>query len=128
MTLEFHTQHEAADAQFARVDTVSIIATGTQSTTAYLGGRAPIRLLVPGGWSSTAAIVHFDIADTAGSYYPLWASGTAYTVAAGSGQAVSVDPTKFYGVKYIRLLGTQARGTAVAQTTACTVSVVSRLI
>jgi len=126
--VEFYTQHEAADAQFASVTTVDIVATGTQSSTTYLNGRAPIRLLIPSGWSSTAAIVHFDVCDSGDDYYPLWADGTAYTVAVEADQAVAVDPTKFWGVGYVRLIGTQARGTAVAQTTACTVGIVSRLI
>jgi len=128
MTLDFKTQHEAADDQYATVKTVSIIATGTQSTVAHLDGKAPIRLLMPADWSSTAVVVHVDVSEDGTTFLPLWDSGTAYTVAVQASQAVAVDPAKFWGVGYIRLLGTTAKGTAVAQTTACEVSVVSRLI
>jgi len=128
MTLDFKTQHEAADDQYATVKTVSIIATGTQSTVARLDGQSPIRLLMPAGWSSTAVVVHVDVSEDGTSFLPLWDGGTAYTVAVEASQAVAVDPTKLWGVGYIRLLGTTAKGTAVAQTTACSVSVVTRLI
>lgn len=125
---EYKSGFEETNDRYAAVQTVNLIATGTQSTTANLDGKSPIRLLVGAGWSSTATIVHIDISDDGTTYYPLWASGTAYTVAVQESQAVSVDPTKFWGVGYIRLIGTLARGTAEAQSTACSVGIVTRLI
>ena len=93
-----------------------------------IGGLSPVRLLPGTGWSSTAAIVHIEVSEDGTTYYPLWVDGTAYTVAAVAGRASPVDPTKFYGVHSIRLIGTLARGTASAQSTACTVGIVARNI
>lgn len=89
-----------------------------------IGGLAPIRLLAGTGWSSTATIVHVETSEDGTTYYPLWASGTAYTVPIAEGRASAVDPTKFYAVNHIRLIGTRARGTAEAQSTACAVGIV----
>lgn len=93
-----------------------------------IGELSPVRLLVGTGWSSTATIVHVETSEDGVTYYPLWASGTAYTVPVSEGKASVVDPTKFYGVSYIRLIGTRARGTAEAQSTACAVGIVARSI
>ena len=96
--------------------------------TIEIGGLAPIRLLVGSKWASTAPIVHVQVSEDGTTYYPLWAAGTAYTVAVRAGKASVVDPTKFYGVGYIRLVGTTAKGTATAQSTGVSVGVVARLI
>lgn len=93
-----------------------------------LGGLAPIRLLVGSKWAGTAPIVHVEVSEDGTTYYPLWASGTAYTVAVKAGKASVVDPTKFYGVKYIRLVGTRARGTAEAQSAATTLGIVAKVM
>lgn len=93
-----------------------------------IGGLAPIRLLGGTGWAASAPIVHIETSEDGATYYPLWASGTAYTVPVVADRANVVDPTKIYGVNYIRLVGTTAKGTAIAQTTACTVSIVARHI
>ncbi len=122
------TPYQIVNDRYASVDDMAFAATGTQGAAVHLDGRAPIRLLIPSDWSSTAAIVHFDVSETGTSYVPLWVGGTAHTVAVQADQAVRLDPHNFWGVGYVKLIGTQARGTAVAQTTACTVSVVSRLI
>jgi len=126
--MTFKSVHQAADDQYAAIYTGAIVATGTRTGALFLDGRAPIRLLVPSGWAGTAAIVHVDVSDDGAAYYPLWAAGTAYTVNVAAGKASVVDPTKFYGVGHIRLVGTTARGTAAAQSTAVTVGVVARLI
>ncbi len=93
-----------------------------------IGDLAPVRLVVGPGWAASAAIVHFRVSEDGTTYYPLWASGTAYTVAVSASQASVVDPTKFYGVHSIRIVGTRARGTAAGQTTACTVGIVAQRI
>ena len=126
--MTFKSTHQAADDQYADIYTGAIAKNGTRTGAIALDGRAPIRLLIPSGWAGTAAIVHVDVSDDGATYYPLWAAGTAYTVNVAAGKASVVDPTKFYGVGYVRLVGTQARGTAAAQSTAVSVGVVARLI
>jgi hypothetical protein len=108
--------------------TATIVKNGTQSDGAFLDGRAPIRLIMPAGFKSTSAIVKFRTSEDGVTYAPFWSAGTAYTVAVQKSQAVRVDPTAFWGVGYIKLSGTQARGTAVTQGTICPISVVARLI
>ena len=110
------------------VFSASIAKDGTRTGAIALDGRAPIRLLIPSTWAGTAAIVHVDVSDDGVAYYPLWSASTAYTVSVLAGKASVVDPTTIYGAGYIRLVGTQARGTAAAQSTAVTVGVVARLI
>ena len=126
--MTFKTQHQAADDQYIDIFSAPIVATGTRTASVDLDGRAPIRLLMPAGWATTAAIVHFDISDDGTTYYRLWSAGTAYTVTTVKSKASPVDPEKFWGCKYLRLVGTRARGTAEAQTTACVVGIVARLI
>ena len=126
--MTFKSTHQAADDQYAAIYTGAIVATGTRTGALFLDGRAPIRLLVPSGWAGTAAIVHVAVSDDGATYYPLWAAGTAYTVNVSAGKASVVDPTKFYGVSHIRLVGTTARGTASAQSAATTLGIVAQVI
>ena len=127
-TTDFKSAHQMADDQYIDVYSSAIVKTGTQCTAVNLDGRSPIRLLMPAGWATTAALVHFDMSDDGVTYRELWSAGTAYTVAVKASQAVRVDPEVFWGTNYIRLLGTQAKGTAVAQNTQGVVGIVARLI
>jgi hypothetical protein len=126
--MTFKTVHQAADAQFIKVYDSAYVATATQGTAVDLEGRAPLRLLMPAGWASTSVIVHVDISDDGTTYRELWSAGTAYTVAVKKSQAVRVDPNIFGGCRYVRLVGTTARGTAFAQGTQGVVGIVARLI
>ncbi|MCK9357092.1 MAG: hypothetical protein M0R22_08140 [Dehalococcoidia bacterium] len=126
--MTFKTVHQAADAQFLKIYDSAYIATATQGTAVDLEGRSPIRLLMPAGWETTAAIVHIDVSDDGTNYYELWSAGTAYTVAVKKSVAVRVDPEVFWGCQWIRLVGTRARGTAEAQATQGTIGIVARLI
>ena len=125
---EFKSVHQAADDQYIDVYSSAIVKDGTQCAAVNLDGRSPVRLLMSAGWATTAALVHFDMSDDGVTYRELWSAGTAYTVAVKASQAVRVDPEVFWGVNYIRLLGTQAKGTAAAQTTQGVVGIVARLI
>jgi len=125
---EFKSVHQMADDQYIDVYSAAIVKTGTQCAAVNLDGRSPVRLLMPAGWATTAAILHVDMSDDGVTYRELWSAGTAYTVAVKASQAVRVDPQMFGGVNYIRLLGTQVRGTAVAQSTQGIVGIVARLI
>lgn len=126
--MTFKAIHQAADDQYADVYTATIVKNGTRSDGVFLDGRAPVRLIPSAGWSSTAAIVHVELSEDGETYVPLWSVSTAYTVPVVKSQASRVDPEQFWGVAYIRLIGTQARGTAVAQSTGSTISIVARLI
>ena len=126
--MTFKSVHEAANDRYADVYTATIAKNGTQSNAVFLDGRAPIRLIMPAGFKSTSAVVRFRTSEDGVTYAPLWSAGTAYAVAAQKSQAVSVDPTAFWGVGYIKLSGTQARGTAVTQGTIAPIGVVARLI
>lgn len=129
MTISDISPHTNVQLQQPASYTLSIAATATRGACS-IGNRAPIRLLIPSTWATTAAIVHVETSEDGTTYYPLWdsANNTAYTVVTNTGKASIVDPTKFHGVAYIRLIGTQARGTAFAQATAVTVSVVAMKI
>jgi hypothetical protein len=126
--MTFKSVHQAADDQYAAIYTGAIVATGTRTGALFLNGRAPIRLIMPALWAATAAQVRVQLSEDGVSYLPLWAAGTAYTVAVQKSQAVRIDPETFGGVAYIRLVGTTAKGTAAAQSTAVTVGIVARLI
>jgi len=125
---DFKSAHEVADASFVDTYNSAFIATGTQCAAVDLGGRCPVRLLMPAEWSTTAAIVHVDLSDDGTTYRELWSAGTAYTVAVQPSRAVRLDPYIFTGCRYIRLVGTLARGTAEAQSTHGVVGIVGRLL
>ena len=126
--MAFKTQHQAADSQYIDIYDSAYIATGTQCAAVDLDGRSPIRLLMPTGWETTSVIVHIDVSDDGVTYHELWSAGTAYTVAVKKSVAVRVDPEVFWGCRWVRLVGTTARGTAEAQATHGTVGIVARLI
>ena len=126
--MDFKTQHQAADDSYVDIYSSAIIKNGTQCAAVDLDGRAPLRLLMPAGWAGSAAIVHVDLSDDGTTYRELWSAGTAYTVAVSASQAVRVDPWIFGGCRYVRLVGTRARGTAAGQTTQGTVGIVARLL
>ena len=126
--MAYKTQHQAADDSYIDIYSSAFIKTGTQCAAVDLGGRCPVRLLMPAEWSTTAAIVHVDLSDDGTTYSELWSAGTAYTVAVQPSQAVRLDPYIFTGCRYIRLVGTLARGTAEAQSTHGVVGIVARLL
>ena len=124
----FRSKFEAADDQYVRVKTVTIVKDGTRGE-AYLNGLSPIRLLMPAGWKSTSPVVRVSVSEDGTTYYRLYpATGTGYTIPAVKSQAVQLDPDAFRGVGYIRLHSTTVRGTAVTQGTIAPISVVCRLI
>jgi hypothetical protein len=97
--------------------------------TIEIGGLAPIRLLVGTGWSSTAAQIRPRVSEDGTTFYPLYDSdNAAYTVTVSAGRAYILQPSDFVGVTHLRLLGTTAQGTASAQSTACTVTIVARAL
>ena len=126
--MAFKSVHQAADDRYIDVYASAYVATGTQCAAVDLDGRAPVRLLMPAGWAGTAPVVRVDVSDDGTTYRELWSAGTAYTVAVKASQAVRVDPETFWGCRWIRLVGTSAKGTAVAQTTQGSVGIVARLI
>lgn len=126
-THSFRSINEATNERYAQIITASIAEAGTQSGAADLHGLAPIRLIMPSAWKSTAAIVKFNVSDDGENYYPFWSAGTAVTVAVKKSQAVRVDPELFWGVGYIKLTGTQAKGTAVTHP-AVDIKIMARLI
>lgn len=129
MRKNFRSRQQAADDLYIRIKTATILAGGTQSDAVVLDGLSPIRLMFPAGWKSTSPIVHVKVSEDGSTYYPLWtASNTAYTVPAVKSRAYQLSPDDFQGVTYIKLAGTQARGTAVTQGTICPIQVVARLL
>ena len=126
--MSFKSVHQAADDSYIDVFASAVVKNGTQCAAVDLDGRAPVRLLMPAGWAGTAAIVHVDLSDDGTTYRELWNAGTAYTVAVKASQAVRVDPWVFGGCRYVRLVGTTAKGTAAAQSTQGTVGIVARLL
>jgi len=125
----FRSTFEAADDQYVRIKTATIVKDGTRSDAVALNGLSPVRMMYPAGWKSTSPIVHVKVSEDGTTFYPLWtAANTAYTIPAVKSRAYQVSPDAFRGVTYIRLVGTQARGTAVTQGTICPISVVCRLI
>ena len=131
-TTPFRSIGEAQNEQyvsFVGVKTATIVKDGTQSNAVLLDGLSPIRLLWPAGWKSTSPVVRVLVSENATTYYRLYtATGTGYTIPAVKSHATQLDPDAFRGVTYIKLSGTQARGTAVTQGTICPISVVCRLI
>ena len=124
----FRSKFEAADDQYIRIKTATIVKDGTRGDVA-LNGLSPVRVMYPAGWKSTSPIVHVKVSEDGVTFYPLWTTAsTAYTMPAVKSRAYQVSPDHFRGVTHIRLVGTQARGTAVTQGTICPISVVCRLI
>ena len=111
----------------ARVSTFA--ATATRGSVVTLGKRTPIRLLFGTGWVSTAVQVRPYLSEDNVTFRPAYDRyGSAITISAVAGRSVELGADDLKSVAYLRLLGTQATGTVAAQATACTVTVVARLI
>ena len=126
---KFYSEMDVADALFIGTAGSAFAATGTRGTVVNLDGKAPVRLLIPGTWASTAVRVRVRVSEDGTTYYPLYDdTGNQKSIVVSTGRAVALDPVEFCGVTYLQLRGTQATGTAAAQSAACRITVITRLV
>jgi hypothetical protein len=120
---------DAADAMFITTAGSAFAALGTRGTVVDLDGKAPVRLLIPGNFATTAVRVRVRVSHDGATYYPLYDdAGNQKSIVVSTGRAVALDPAEFCGISYLQLRGTQATGTAAAQSTACRVTIITRLV
>ena len=126
----FRSKFEAADDQYIRIKTATIVLNDTRAAGVLLDGLAPIRLEIPSGWAGTATRVRVRLSQDGTTYRPLYDdAGNEKAIVVAASRAIALDPSEFCGVTYLQIRGTQATGTAAAQlTTACIVSIIARLV
>jgi hypothetical protein len=107
-------------------DTVSAtIANGASLSGAVaLSGRAAIRILMPGSW--TTANLTFQVSMDDATYYNLYDSaGNEVTVAAAAAIAIVLDPATFCGCAYLKIRSGTS-GTPINQAADRALSVVAK--
>ena len=126
---KFYSEMDVADAVFIGTAGSAFAALATRGGVVNLDGKVPVRLLVPAKWATTAVRVRVRLSQDGTTYYPLYDDiGAEKAIVVSTGRAVALDPAVFCGVTYLQLRGTQATGTAAAQSTACRVTVIARLV
>ena len=127
--MTFKSLAETNNEIYPETFTASFAAAGTRGSVVALGYRTPIRLLVGAGWAGTAVQVRPYRSEDNVTYRPVYdAYGSPVTISAAAGRDVEIDANSLKRTAYLRLLGTQATGTAVAQSTVCTITVVAALV
>ena len=126
---KFYSEMDVADAVFIGTAGSAFAALATRGGIVNLDGKVPVRLLIPGTWASTAVRVRVRVSEDGTTYYPLYDdTGNQKSIVVSTGRAVALDPVEFAGVTYLQLRGTQATGTAAAQSAACRITVIARLV
>lgn len=83
--------------------TVTITAAGTLSAAADLEGRTPVGVFLPATFTGT--VLNFHTATSlAGTYAEMQdGAGAAYAVTVAAGKYVPLDPSKFAGMRYLKI-------------------------
>ena len=116
MAIEEKSVHQRATDSYIKAFTTVFATGGTRGTPVDLDGRTPVRIHMPSTWINTqSTLLHIQLSTGGTTYQDMWSANTAYTVAVAKSKAVVLDTSKFWGVNYIRLHSTLARGTAATQ-------------
>jgi hypothetical protein len=127
--MTFKSLAETNNEIYPETFTATFAAAGTRGSVVALGYRTPIRLLVGAGWAGTATQVRPYRSEDGVTYRPVYDQyGTAVAISAVAGRDVELDANLLKRTAYLRLLGAEASGTAAAQSTACTVTVIAGLV
>jgi hypothetical protein len=84
----------------------------TESAEVDLAGRVPVGLFVDGTLTGTT-VTFLAARVTAGDFLPVQdGEGAAYSVTVASDQYIPLDPSKFWGVRFLKVKSGSAEGAA----------------
>lgn len=92
--------------------TTSISNAGTVSTAVNTGGAVLVGIQMPAAFTGTALTFQAATGPSATYQQVVDSSGSAISYTVAAGKYVAVDPTKFHGVQYLKVVSGSAEGGA----------------